>query len=695
MNKLSEQYSENDKLLFHLMTSITGPLRLCRYSSTANSYIQTVRKPQLSYSLNVDEVSSSRILDRLPDIKTVKKLHAKIIFDPGLCNNTSLAIKLMRAYAACGQPTVTRQLFDKIPERNGAVYNVMIRSYVNNKYYKDAIFIYIDMCKRHVSPDNYTFPCVLKACFGSDNLRVGLQIHCAVGKRGLDSDLFIGNCLVAMYGKCGCLVEARQVLSEMPKRDVVSWNSMVVGYAQNGRFDDALEVCKEMNVLGYKPNAGTMASLLPAVSNTSIENVLFVKDIFMSLDKKDLVPWNVMIAVHVKNYMPNEAVELYFQMETSGIEPDAITLASILPACGDLSAVSLGRRIHEFIETKGLRPNLSLENALVDMYARCGCLTEARKMFEDMKFRDIVSWTSLISAYGKSGQGRDGVALFSQMLESGLQPDSIAFVSILSACSHAGLLLEGEHYYKLMTDKYKIVPRLEHYACMVDLKGRAGHINEAFNFIKHMPIEANERIWGALLGACRVYNDMDIGLVAADNLFELAPKQSGYYVLLSNIYAKAGRWKDVTTVRSIMKGKGIKKMPGVSNVELNNMVHTFLAGDTSHPQSKEIYEELDILIGKMKEEGYVPETDSALHDVEEEDKENHLVVHSEKLAIVFAIMNTSHGTPIKITKNLRVCGDCHIAAKLISKITQRLIVVRDTNRYHHFQNGVCSCSDYW
>ncbi|WMV20652.1 hypothetical protein MTR67_014037 [Solanum verrucosum] len=677
------------------MTSIAIPLRLCRYSSTANSYIQTVRKPQLSYSFHVDEVSSSRILDRLPDIKTLKKIHSKIIFDPGLCNNTSLAIKLMRAYAACGQPNVTRQLFDKIPERNAAVYNVMIRSYVNNKYYKDAIFMYKDMCKRDVSPDNYTFPCVLKACFGSDNLRAGLQIHCAVGKRGLDSDLFIGNCLVAMYGKCGCLVEARQVLNEMPKRDVVSWNSMVVGYAQNGRFDDALEVCKEMNVLGYEPNAGTMASLLPAVSNTSIENVLFVKDIFMSLDKKDLVPWNVMIAVYVKNYMPNEAVELYLQMETCGIEPDAITFASILPACGDLSAVSLGRRIHEFIETKGLRPNLSLENALVDMYARCGCLTEARKMFEGMKFRDVVSWTSLISAYGKSGQGRDGVALFSQMLESGLQPDSIAFVSILSACSHAGLLLEGEHYYKLMTDKYKIVPRLEHYACMVDLKGRAGHINEAFNFIKHMPIEANERIWGALLGACRVYNDMDICLVAADNLFELAPKQSGYYVLLSNIYAKAGRWKDVTTVRSIMKGKGIKKMPGVSNVELNNMVHTFLAGDTSHPQSKEIYEELDILIGKMKEEGYVPETDSALHDVEEEDKENHLVVHSEKLAIVFAIMNTSHGTPIKITKNLRVCGDCHIAAKLISKITQRLIVVRDTNRYHHFQNGVCSCSDYW
>ncbi|XP_033516440.1 putative pentatricopeptide repeat-containing protein At3g49142 [Nicotiana tomentosiformis] len=677
------------------MTLIASPMRLCRHSSTANSYIQTVRKPQLSNSFHLDEVTSSRILDAHPDIKTLEKLHSKIIFDPGLCCNTSLAIKLMRAYAACGQPNISRQLFDKIPDRNVVVYNVMIRSYANNRFYQDAIFVYKDMCKRDVSPDNFTFPCVLKACFGSDNLKVGLQIHCTVSKRGLDSDLFIGNCLVAMYGKCGCLVEARQVLNGMPKRDVVSWNSMVVGYAQNGMFDDALEVCKEMNLLGHKPNAGTMASILPAVSNTSIENVSFVKDIFLNIDKKDSVPWNVMIAVYVKNSMPNEAVELYLQMETCGIEPDAITFASILPACGDLSAASLGRRIHESVERKGLRPNLSLENSLVDMYARCGYLTEARKMFEGMKFRDVVSWTSLISAYGKGGQGRDGVALFSKMLESGLQPDSIAFVSVLSACSHAGLLQEGEYYYRLMTDKYKIVPRLEHYACMVDLKGRAGCISEAYNYVKQMPMEANERIWGALLGACRLYNDMDIGLVAADNLFELSPKQSGYYVLLSNIYAKAGRWEDVTTVRSIMKGRGIKKMPGISNVEINNMVHTFLAGDTSHPQSKKIYEELDIVIGKMKEEGYVPETNAALHDVEEEDKENHLVVHSEKLAIVFAIMNTTPDTPIRITKNLRVCGDCHIAAKIISKITQRLIIVRDTNRYHHFQNGVCSCSDYW
>jgi pentatricopeptide repeat protein len=469
---------------------------------------------------------------------------------------------------------------------------------------------------------------------------------------------------------------------------------MVAGYAQNTRFDDALEICREMEDLGQKPDGGTMASLMPAVANTSSENVLCVEKIFVNLEWKNLISWNVMIRVYMKNSMPTKAVDLYLQMEKSGVEPDAITCASVLPACGDLSALLLGRRIHEYIERRNLRPNLLLENSLIDMYARCGCLEDAKRVFDRMKLRDVASWTSLISAYGMTGKGYNAVTLFTEMLNSGQIPDSIAFVAILSACSHSGLLDEGKIYFKQMTNDYRITPRIEHFACMVDLLGRAGRVDEAYKFIKEMPIEPNARVWGTLLSSCRVYSNMDIGLLAADSLLLLAPEQSGYYVLLSNIYAKAGRWKEVTEIRSVMKRRKIRKTPGISNVELNNQVHTFLAGDTSHPQSKEIYEELGVLVGKMKELGYVPETDSALHDVEEEDKECHLAVHSEKLAIVFALLNTQE-SQIRITKNLRVCGDCHIAAKLISKIVEREIVVRDTNRFHHFKDGVCSCGDYW
>ncbi|XP_058094382.1 putative pentatricopeptide repeat-containing protein At3g49142 [Magnolia sinica] len=672
---------------------------ISRRSSTVSNCLQTLnpslRKPKSSQAETILTVDFfGRILDEYPTIQTLKKLHSQILIRD-LYSNPSLAIKLMRAYAACGDTTFTRQVFDEIPERNVVFFNVMIRSYVNNQLYQDALFVYTSMVGHGVKSDHYTFPCILKACSGSENLRVGLQIHGAVIRVGLDSNLFVGNGLVAMYGKCNCLSDARQVFAGMPHRDVVSWNTMVAGYAQNGRFDEALELCKEMESNRLKPDAGTMASILPAVTDTEFVNVLFMRKMFDEMACKGLVPWNAMIAIYVNNSMVAEAVQLFLQMEAEQVEPDAVTLASILPACGDLSALALGKRIHEYIIRKRIGSNLFLENALVDMYAKCGCLDAAREVFDCMRGRDVVSWTAMISAYGTHGHGQESITLFSKMQESGLIPDHIVFVSILSACSHAGLLKEGRYFFKLMTDEYQLVPRIEHYACMVDLLGRAGQMGEAYDFIKQMPIEPNERVWGALLGASRVYSNMAIGLVAADHLFKLVPEQAAYYVLLSNIYAKAGRWDDVTSVRSIMKSRGIKKLPGCSNVELDNQVHTFLVGDRSHPQSKEIYAKLDFLVGKMKEVGYVAETDSALHDVEEEDKEGHLVVHSEKLAIAFVLINTKHGTPIRITKNLRVCGDCHHAAKLISMITKRKIILRDTNRFHHFENGVCSCGGYW
>ena len=234
-----------------------------------------------------------------------------------------------------------------------------------------------------------------------------------------------------MYGKCGCLEEAVRVLDEMPYRDIVSWNSLVSAYARNGQFDNALEVCREMELMGLKPDAGTMASLLPAVTNTSLDNVSLVKEMFMKLADKSLVSWNVMIAVYVNNAMPAEAVAIFSQMEAHGVEPDAISIASVLPACGDLSALLFGRKIHEYVIRKRLQPNLSLENALIDMYAKCGCLECAREVFDQMKFRDVVSWTSMISAYGMNGKGRDAVSLFSRMQDLGLNPDSIAFVSVL------------------------------------------------------------------------------------------------------------------------------------------------------------------------------------------------------------------------------------------------------------------------
>lgn len=471
---------------------------------------------------------------------------------------------------------------------------------------------------------------------------------------------------------------------------------MIAGFARAGLFDRAIEVLNQFVVLqGSMPDAGTMAGILPAMGNAKSDDIAFVRGVFDHMQFKELISWNAMLAVYANNGYHVKAVELFMLMEKDEVEPDSVTLATILPPCGELSAFSVGKRIHGIIKRKNMCPNLLLENALMDMYASCGCLKDAREVFDSMSARDVISWTSIISAYGKHGHGREAVDLFEKMLGEGLKPDSIAFVAVLAACSHAGLLDDGKRYFDSMTSRYRITPKAEHYTCMVDLLGRAGCISEAYDFITTMLIEPNERVWGALLQACRIHSNMDIGLVAADNLFRLVPEQTGYYVLLSNMYARAGRWADVTSVRSVMVNKGIKKFPGTSIVELGDRVHTFHIGDRCHPQSEMVYQKLDELLGKIRRMGYNPEVEATLHDVEEEDKEGHLSVHSEKLAIAFLLLNTSPGTTIRVTMNLRTCSDCHLAAKLISVITSREIILKDTNRIHYIVQGVCSCGDYW
>uniref|UniRef100_A0A1D1ZFI6 Putative pentatricopeptide repeat-containing protein At3g49142 n=1 Tax=Anthurium amnicola TaxID=1678845 RepID=A0A1D1ZFI6_9ARAE len=631
-----------------------------------------------------------------PLLPVLRRLHSHLITRGFLCPNPFLGIKLMRAYSACGDPAATRQVFDASSDRNIIFFNVMIRSYVRHGRHRDALGVYCKMAAYGVRPDHYTYPCLLNACSAVEHLLGGLQIHGAVTKIGLDTNVFVGNTLITMYSRCGCLSEADRFFEGMPHRDAVSWNSVVAGYAQKGESDRALEVCKEMVMFGrVRPDAATLASILPAMAKMTSDDAFFVRRMFDEMPRKELISWNAMIAIYANNSMAADAVKLYRQMETENVEPDVVTFVSVLPACGDLSALVLGSRIHEFIKKKKMCPNMFLENALVDMYAKCGSLQAARKVFDSMSERDVVSWTSMISAYGMHGLGEDAVILFESMQNSGLKPDHIAFVSVLSACSHAGLLKEGKYYFSCMMDQCQLIPTVEHFTCIVDLLGRAGLLEEAYDFVKKMPLEPDERVWGALLSACRVHSNMTIGLAAADHLFKLVPEQSGYYVLLSNIYAKCGRWEDVTAVRSIMSSRGIDKTPGFSNVEFNDKVYTFLMGDRSHPQSSEIYAKLDMLVARIKEAGYVAEIDSALHDVEEEDKECHLAVHSEKLAIAFALINTAPGTPIRITKNLRICADCHYASKLISKITGRKIVLRDIYRFHHFEDGVCSCGDYW
>lgn len=342
-----------------------------------------------------------------------------------------------------------------------------------------------------------------------------------------------------------------------------------------------------------------------------------------------------------------------------------------------------------------LEDDVFVGTSIIDMYCKCGRVDMARKAFDRMKVKNYKSWTAMISGYGMHGYGKDAVEVFNKMIRSGVKPNYVTFVSVLTACSHAGLLEEGRHWFNRMHRDFNVEPGIEHYSCMIDLLGRAGHLKEAYGLIKEMKVRPDFIIWGSLLGACRIYKNVELGEISARKLFELDSSNCGYFVVLSNIYADAGRWEDVERMRIIMKRHGLLKTPGFSLVELKGKVHVFLVGDKEHPEHNMLYEYLDQLNMKLQEFGYVPNLTSVVHDVDEEEKGMILRVHSEKLAVAYGIINSVPGTTIQVIKNLRVCSDCHTVIKLISKIVNREIVVRDAKRFHHFKDGQCSCGDYW
>ena len=328
------------------------------------------------------------------------------------------------------------------------------------------------------------------------------------------------------------------------------------------------------------------------------------------------------------------------------------------------------------------------------MYSKCGSLENARSIFDGMESKDIITWNAMIAAYGQHGNGKEALDLYHQMEEQGIIPDDITFVALLNGLSHSGMVDEALKCLESMWKQYGIKPNNQHYNCVVDALGRAGRLEEAEELIKRME-EPDEVTWTTLLGACRMAGDVERAERAATNALRLEPKKAAIYVLLANTYATAGRWEDVAKTRQRMKDNGIKKIPGQTWIEVNGKVHSFVASDRTHERTIEIYSEWERLSDEMRKAGYVPDTKHVLHDVEEEEKEQYLCAHSEKLAISFGLISTPPGTPLLITKNLRVCGDCHTATKFLSKLCNRQIIVRDANRFHHFKDGNCSCNDYW
>ncbi|XP_038682607.1 putative pentatricopeptide repeat-containing protein At3g49142 [Tripterygium wilfordii] len=580
----------------------------------------------------------------------------------GFQPNSFLASKMVAMYASSGDLDSAVAMFERIPNPSVLLCNSIVRAYAKYGCDNKALHVYYKMHCNGLMGDNFTIPFVLKSCADLSSVGMGRCVHGQSLRVGLEFDLYVGTSLIDMYVKCGEISDAHKLFDRMCVRDVSAWNALIAGYMREG-------------------------------------SICVAEDLFRRMACKNIVSWTAMISGYAQNGFADQALCLFDEMvkDDSEVKPNWVTIMSVLPACAHSAALERGRRVHNFARQIGLNSNCQVQTALVAMYAKCGSMVDSRHCFDRIpkSERNLISWNTMITAYASHGCGMESVSTFEEMVRAGIQPDAVTFTALLSSCSHAGLTDVGLKYFDCMRTLYSVEPRHEHYACVVDLLGRSGRLAEAMELINRMPMQAGPSIWGALLSACRSHRNLDIAEMAAKKLFVLEPDTSGNYVILSNMYAEAGMLEQVDNMRALLKRHGVKKNPGCSWIEINGKAHFFLGGDTSHPQAGEIYMFLEALPEKIKSAGYVPNTSFVFHDVSEEEKQHSLNTHSEKLAIAFGLLNTGPGVVLRVTKNLRICGDCHSATKFISKIYEREIIVRDVNRFHCFKLGACSCGDYW
>ncbi|KAF5182986.1 Pentatricopeptide repeat-containing protein [Thalictrum thalictroides] len=599
-------------------------------------------------------------------VKCGEMKDAHRVFDRMLDRSVVCWSALVAGYARQGYVDKANELFDEMRsfgvEPNLVSWNGLIAGFSQNGLLSKSLLILQKMHLEGFKPDGTTISCVLSVVGDLEGLPIGIQIHAYVLKQALHSDKWVVSALLDMYGKCGSPSAMMQVFYELPQMEVASCNALVAGLSRNGLVEDALKVFKQ-----YKDNKIEL----------------------------NVVSWTSIIACCTQNGKDIEALQLFREMQLSGVKPNAVTIPCLLPACANIAALMHGKAAHCFSIRKGISSDVYVGSALIDMYGKCGRIVDSRHCFDSLPARNLVCWNAIMRGYAMHGMAGEAIDIFNLMQKNGHKPDFISFTCVLSACCQGGLTKEGLQYFEKMSQEYGIEARMEHYACITTLLSRAGRLKEAYSMIKEMPFEPDACVWGALLSSCRVYANVSLGEVAAEKLFKLEPNNAGNYVLLSNIYAAKGMWNEVYRVRDAMSSMGLTKNPGCSWIEIKNEVYILLAGDRSHPQMAQIIERLERLNMEMKKSGYLPDTNFVLQDVEQQDKENILCGHSEKLAVGLGLLCTPPGSALRVIKNLRICGDCHTVIKFISMFEGREIFVRDTNRFHHFKDGMCSCGDYW
>ncbi|KAL2343301.1 hypothetical protein Fmac_004586 [Flemingia macrophylla] len=606
-----------------------------------------------------------RIVDACTTLNHAKQVHAHI-YRHNLHQCSYVITKLLRLLTALPHLPLHSYpllLFSQIHTPNNPfLWTALIRAYALRGPLSDSLQLYSSMRKRRVAPVSFTFSALFSACAAAKDAPLGAQLHAqTLLLGGFASDLYVNNTMIDMYVKCGDLHSARKVFDEIPLRDAISWTSLIVAYIKRGDMEAA-------------------------------------RDLFDGLPVKDIVAWTSMVTGYAQNAMPKNALEVFRGMCDAGVEIDEVTLVGVISACAQLGASRYAIWVRDIADSSGFGGGSSVlvGSALIDLYSKCGNVGEAYDVFKGMRERNVFSYSSMIVGFAIHGLARAAIKLFYDMLETEVKPNHVTFVGVFTACSHAGLVDQGQKLFATMEKCYGVAPTGEHYACMADLLGRAGHLEKALRLVEAMPMEPNGAVWGALLGASHIHGNPDVAEIASRHLFELEPDNIGNYLLLANTYATAGRWEGVSRVRKLMREKKLKKNPGCSWVEAKNgMIHEFVAGDVQHPEINEIKKELNDLLERLKDIGYQPNLGAVPYGIDDEEKRLLLMNHSEKLALAFGLLSTDAGSTIKIMKNLRICVDCHIVFCGASKVTGRKVVVRDNTRFHHFLNGACSCSNFW
>ncbi|XP_028069429.1 pentatricopeptide repeat-containing protein At2g35030, mitochondrial-like [Camellia sinensis] len=569
-------------------------------------------------------------LCREGQIVEARKLFDKMP-DPDVIAWTSV----ISAYIHRGMIREARNLFDRVDaKKNVVTWTAMVSGYIRMNQISEAEKLFNEMPHKNLVSWNT----MINGYLQSNLIDSALSLFEKMPERNLVS----WNAVIAALGRCGRIEEARKLFDYMPKRNVISWTVIIDGLSKNGRIDEARVlfdtmpernvVSRNMMITGYAKNLRLEEALelfermperdIPswnAMITGFIQNGNLKKadKLFNEMPDKNVISWTTMITGYIQHGQSEEALRIFSRMQAAnGVKPNQGTFISVLAACSNFAGLSEGHQIHQVICKTVHQNGAFVISALVNMYSKCGELSTARKMFDDgfAGQRDLISWNGMIAAYAHHGCGGEAISLFKEMQNLGIKPNDVTYVGLLAACSHAGLVDEGLKYFDELIKDKSIQVRQDHYSCLVGLCGRAGRVNEAFDFIQRLPIEPSGSVWGAFLAGCNVHGNTNMGKLAAKRLLELEPENAGTYMLLSNIYASSGKWREAARLRLKMKDKGLKKQPGCSWIDVGNKVHVFVVGDKSHSEANLIYSLIHDLHVKMKKVGYVSDNDFTMEE---------------------------------------------------------------------------------